>query len=79
MRLLFIISCLGLSISACGKKGKLVQPGPADAYPKSYPSFPKNFEPVQQQDNKNDKKETTASDWGLEHWGLEKTQALQNN
>lgn len=63
MRLLFVILFLGLSINACGKKGKLIQPGPVGSYPKSYPSLPKSFEPIPK----------------TEDLGLEKSHTLQNN
>jgi predicted small lipoprotein YifL len=40
---LFIGFALTLSISACGKKGKLVNPTPNNPYPRTYPSLPKSF------------------------------------
>ncbi|MDP3531770.1 MAG: hypothetical protein Q8S31_00560 [Alphaproteobacteria bacterium] len=71
MRLLFTMLFLGLSLSACGKKGKLVQPGPIGSYPKSYPSLPKSFEPIQKMDEKESNK--------LSILDSEKAHTLQNN
>lgn len=51
MRLLFVILFLSLSLNACGKKGALIQPEPYGSYPRTYPSFPKSFEPIQKMED----------------------------
>ena len=45
------ILCLGFSLSACGKKGKLENPTPQNPYPRIYPSLPKSFNKKDWQEN----------------------------